>query len=354
MKKYIIICFLVFIVLCSQNLFGQYLKVASKSATIREHPGTQYEILEKASKGDYLILLNNGKQSQNGWYHVACNTVNDSGWIYRTLVRRHPGNIPSPIVVVSDNATISNKDIEWVSTIPLNYYQGTENLSGDELKKALYDIIKGHVEYVYTSTDVDVWDILKETDRSANSPNQVVLLYTNRLRNAEEEYANGRGWTREHVWAKSHGGFGTSKGAGTDVHSLRPVDSSVNSTRNNKDFDNGGIEYIDGDFATGCKRDSDSWEPNDSEKGDVARMLFYMAVRYEGENGELDLELTDYVNTYPEPLHGKLSVLIQWHIDDQVDDWEHRRNDIIYYDFQHNRNPFIDHPEFVNMIWSNN
>ena len=125
----------------------------------------------------------------------------------------------------------------------------------------------------------------------------------------------------------------------------------MNSTRNNKDFDDGGTEYIDGDFPTGCLRDSDSWEPRDSEKGDVARMLFYMAVRYEGEDGEPDLELSDEVNTAPTPFHGRLSTLLEWHENDPVDDWERRRNDIIYIDFQNNRNPFIDHPEFVDLIW---
>lgn len=210
------------------------------------------------------------------------------------------------------------------------------------------------MEFNYTSsTSTDVWDILKEADRAPGCPEYVKLLYTNRMRNAAEEYNYGKGWTREHVWAKSHGDFGTTKGAGTDAHHLRPADASVNSARNNKDFDDGGTEYIDGDYPTGCKRDVDSWEPQDSEKGDVARMLFYMAVRYEGENDEPDLELADSVNTYPALLHGKLSALLQWHQLDPVDNWERRRNDIIYTDFQGNRNPFIDHPEFVDKIWGN-
>ncbi|MDA6131057.1 endonuclease, partial [Escherichia coli] len=76
-------------------------------------------------------------------------------------------------------------------------------------------------------------------------------------------------------------------------------------------------------------------------------MLFYMAVRYEGDSGEVDLELNNQVNNGSAPYHGKMSVLLKWHKEDPVDDNERRRNEIIYSDYQHNRNPFIDHPEWA-------
>ena len=82
-----------------------------------------------------------------------------------------------------------------------------------------------------------------------------------------------------------------------------------------------------------------------------------MATRYEGTNGEPDLELIDYLpadNNTADPVYAKLNTLIQWHYEDSVDDWERNRNNIIYYDFQNNRNPFIDHPEYVGLIWDNN
>lgn len=155
---------------------------------------------------------------------------------------------------------------------------------------------------------------------------------------------------------KTHGDFGTSKGAGTDVHHLRPADVSVNSARNNKDFDNGGDIFTDGDDATEYKSDEDSWEPRDAVKGDIARMLFYMAVCYEGEGGEPDLELVDEVNTVDlnetgKGFHGKLSTLLQWHIFDPVDSFEVNRNNVIY-TYQKNRNPFIDYPKYVEKIWT--
>jgi hypothetical protein len=160
----------------------------------------------------------------------------------------------------------------------------------------------------------------------------------------------------EHTWAKSHGDFGTTKVTGTDVHNLKPADISVNSARGNKEFDNGGSLYTDGDGPTECRSDADSWEPRDAVKGDVARILFYMAVRYEGDNGEPDLELVDQVNTYylnedRKGYHGKLSTLLEWHKTDPVDSFEINRNNVIY-TYQQNRNPFIDFPEFVDKIWS--
>lgn len=243
-----------------------------------------------------------------------------------------------------------------VAQIPEGYYDSATGLSGESLKAALNEVIKGHVEFPYTSSATDTWDILKESDRDTTNPENVILIYTGWSVNAAQEYNSGKGWSREHVWAKSHGDFGTIKGAGTDVHNLRPADISVNSARGNKDFDWGGELYIDGDGPTENRSDTDSWEPRDAVKGDVARILFYMAVRYEGNNGEPDLELVDQVNTYSlnedgKGYHGKLSTLLEWHKTDPVDSFEINRNNVIY-SFQQNRNPFIDFPEFVEKIWS--
>ena len=104
--------------------------------------------------------------------------------------------------------------------------------------------------------------------------------------------------------------------------------------------------------AEDCLTDSDSWEPRDEVKGDVARMIFYMAVRYEGANGEPDLEVNDKVDNGSDPFMGKVSVLKEWNEADPVDAFEANRNEVIFSEIQHNRNPFIDHPEWVNEIWN--
>ncbi|NCD41262.1 MAG: hypothetical protein EOL88_04140 [Bacteroidia bacterium] len=228
--------------------------------------------------------------------------------------------------------------------IPAGYYDGTENLSGNALKSVLHEIIDDHQAYSYN----DLRDfILAETDEDPANPDNIILLYTGRSQ-AKSTFGGGPDdWNREHVWAKSHGDFGTYPPCGTDAHHLRPTDASVNSARGNLDFDNGGTPHPE---ATGCRYDSDSWEPRDEVKGDVARMLFYMAVRYEGDNGEPDLEVVDAVNTAPEPEHGKLPALLAWHSQDPPDAFEINRNEVIY-SYQQNRNPFIDHPEFVAKIF---
>jgi len=240
---------------------------------------------------------------------------------------------------------------------PEHYYDSAVGKTGSELKTALYNIIKGHTEYPYTSDNPDVWDALKDVDEDPNNSDNLILLYTGRsqakiLNSGETTSSDNNLWNREHVWAKSHGDFGTTMGPGTDIHHLRPADESVNSTRNNLDFDNGGVQHEE---ATECYYDSDSWEPRDAVKGDIARMIFYMAIRYEGEGDEPDLEVVDSVYNWSvsdptRPYHGKLSSLLQWHANDPVDDWERSRNDKIYTNWQHNRNPFIDHPEYVALI----
>ena len=137
------------------------------------------------------------------------------------------------------------------SQIPAGYYDDAQGLGGDVLKTALYNIIKGHTEYIYTTDTTDVWDILKETDRDPDNPDNVILIYTGWSVDAAQEWNNGDGWEREHVWAKSRGDFGTDPGAGTDVHHLRPIDPSVNSARNNRWFAECYEEYFDNGIPTG-------------------------------------------------------------------------------------------------------
>ncbi len=233
--------------------------------------------------------------------------------------------------------------------IPSGYYDSADGLSGDALRTALNNIIDGHTELSYAAAK----EALKVTDEDTLNSSNVICFYTG-WSYGKTDFGNGsEEWNREHVWSKSHGDFGDSPPEGTDIHQLRPTDASVNSAKNNRDFDTGITQYIDGSGPTECYKDTDIWEPRDEVKGDVARIIFYMATRYEGENSEEDLEIVDYVDTAPnyEPLYGKLTTLLQWHQDDPVDDWEIGRNDIVYYSYQNNRNPYVDHPEYVNSIW---
>ncbi|OLR94593.1 ribonuclease [Actinokineospora bangkokensis] len=225
------------------------------------------------------------------------------------------------------------------------YYKNAIGKTGPSLRSALHTIISTGV----TKLSYDqVWDALKDTDQDPANSNNVIEVYSGV---STPKTNNGGGvdnWNREHVWAKSHGDFGTTTGPGTDVHHLRPEDVTVNSTRSNKDFDNGGSAVSQ---CSGCYSDSDSFEPRSAVKGDVARMVLYMALRYEGDDGWPDLEPNESTSNGTNPNIGKLSVLLQWNAQDPPDTFEKRRNQVIYDTWQHNRNPFIDHPEWAASIW---
>ncbi len=236
---------------------------------------------------------------------------------------------------------LKSKPSDSPADIPPGYYDGTENLTGEALKAVLHSIISNHTRRSYAQ----VWEDLKITDEDTNNTNNVILLYSGFSYPKSLNGGDPDDWNREHVWPSSHG-FIDSDTAYTDIHHLRPTDVTVNGARGNLDFDNGGTENSE---APGNFADGDSWEPRDAVKGDVARMVFYMSTRYE-QTGNYDLELVNYAGTSG-PILGVESTLLQWHIDDPVDTYELNRHEKIY-NIQGNRNPFIDHPEFVAKIWS--
>jgi endonuclease I len=237
-----------------------------------------------------------------------------------------------------------------------DYYQSAYGKSGADLRRALYEIIREQVRFPYTNPRPSVWDILKETERDTMNPDNVLLIYTGISVNAAQEWNSGRGWTREHVWPVSRGDLGLQPGAGTDIHHLRAESLSANSTRSNRNFDQcqNCIELLANGIATGSFYDQGMpvFTPREKVMGDVARMILYMDLRYEGELDEPPLSMTEDLppTQIREPKLGKLSTLLEWHYNDPVCNWEIRRNEIIY-QYQRNRNPFIDHPELAEYLW---
>lgn len=229
------------------------------------------------------------------------------------------------------------------------YYASVTGKSGDALKSALNNIVKGHRKFSYTPC---VWDILMEADQDPADSNNVIAFYTGRSIPKSRRDRGGSdqdAWNREHIWAKSHGFPSRGQHAYTDAHHLRAADKSVNSDRSNNDFANGGTPDTE---CTECREGDGTWEAPDRVKGDTARMMFYMVVRYEGNDSSRtpDLELVDRKTTSRQPQFGKLCTLVEWHMADPVSAAERRRNDVVH-SWQGNRNPFIDHPEFVQAIW---
>jgi endonuclease I len=222
------------------------------------------------------------------------------------------------------------------------YYAGCyENgvlMTGADLKAALCAILNTGVRNHEYS---EVGSILAVVDKPEGD-SQVRCIYSQ----------TGTGfYNKEHIWAQSHG-IDTVVPGYSDVHHIRACIQTLNDMRADKDFDN--CRGVSGaESSSGCYSTSDAFEPPDAAKGDVARACFYMAVRYQGKyNANANLELVDFVGTTSDGNQlGKLSTLLAWNELDPPDDFERRRNELIYTSYQHNRNPFIDHPTWVRAVF---
>lgn len=216
--------------------------------------------------------------------------------------------------------------------IPTDYYKSALSMSGSELRSQLKSIISSGVKKLSYSA---VYDICEDDDQNPDNTSQVWLVYKEvGIDKSKRVSSYSAGWNREHTWAKSHGDFGTSAGPGTDCHHLRASDARENGNRGNLDFAN-----VSGPRT----KNSKFYEPPLSAKGDVARMIFYMAVRY-------GYTVNETGGSGTTAYHGKLSDLLEWNELDPVDPYEIRRNNVVY-GYQNNRNPFVDHPELVKYIF---
>ncbi|TDO97255.1 endonuclease [Marinomonas balearica] len=231
-----------------------------------------------------------------------------------------------------------------------DYYADAIGLSGSALKTALQGIISAnHTKLTYK----EVWTALQYTDEDPNNTDNVILIYSGRSADKDDRDgttgSDNDSWNREHIWAKSLGFPSTGQYGYTDIHHLRPADKTVNSSRGNKSFDDGGSAQGE---AANTFADSDSWEPRDEVKGDVARMIFYMEARYDGSDGNMpDLEIVNSTSVSSgDPNIGVLCALYSWNDEDPVDSFEQRRNDRVQ-EWQGNRNPFIDNPQWIESIW---
>jgi len=231
------------------------------------------------------------------------------------------------------------------------------NSNGDsqELMEALYNITNNHNVFDYAC----VWEILEEADEAADSRyveswySGELILKTDRD-TGSETYV----WNREHLWPTSHGFSSSSATAYTDTHHLRACQKQVNSARGDKDYAYGGSNYCIYPYGatTNCnvywKSSGQSVEVPLTYRGDTARSMFYMAVRYMfGEDGTGSLRLVDETTQGSgQPRLGWLCDLIEWSAEDAVSSKERTRNEIIF-DWQFNRNPFVDHPEWVELAF---
>ncbi|MDR0229486.1 MAG: endonuclease [Flavobacteriaceae bacterium] len=251
-----------------------------------------------------------------------------------------------------------------------------------ELKQQLAQLItKTHKPLSYTS---GIWDACKVTDEDPDNPNNVLLIYGWPDKDAKEfkhkrsmpksqmnnvsTGSRDQKWEREHVFAKSLAvndilkqvalEANGSKGyipvkleeiAGHDAHNLRAINGSWNSTRNNRKF-------VDG---TGNSKTvgKEYWYPGDEWKGDVARMMMYMHIRYEAnERYTKATKVGMSINSTSGILSDEMiDLFLKWNVEDPVSPLEEKRNE--YHsnnnnpNAQGNRNPFIDNPYLATKIW---
>ena len=233
--------------------------------------------------------------------------------------------------------------------IPSYYNDVNLNLTGSSLKDELATkVISTHNNFL--SYTPGVWNALKQTDLDPTDPTKVLLIYgwndtdsdiTNDRTRGRDDNGGGSGvWNREHVYSKSlaNPNLGTS-GPGADAHNLRPCDAQRNSSRSNRKFaaGSGTPSYI---------TSQGNWYPGDEWKGDVARMMMYMYIRYGNQSLPINVGVGTTVATDP----NMISLFLQWNAEDPVSDLEKQRNPILEQE-QGNRNPFIDNPAFATQIW---
>ncbi len=261
------------------------------------------------------------------------------------------------------------------------YYNRVNTSSAEQLRCSLNSVIRGHTVYPYSADTTDTWDILEIADEYPNSPGHILDVYKNFMYVKGNDRVGGSSffnYSREHTWPNSFGlgsdtgNLGLPNAPYTDTHMLYLADTSYSA-------DHGNRSYSYCTQAAGCSErvtdinngrgggsgvypgnsnwfNSNAFETWSKRQGDIARALMYMAIRYEGGShtvtgqNEPDLELTDnaalIVSSSNSPAYmGLLTDLLLWHQADPPDAAELIRNEVIF-NFQGNRNPFIDHPEW--------
>lgn len=267
-----------------------------------------------------------------------------------------------------------------------DYYDSVDKSTPQKMRDSLHQIIDDHMRFPYTSDATDTWDVLEIADEDQDNPSNIISIY----RNATylKMHGGNNFYNREHTWPKSYG-F-PDNGASlnypyTDMHHLFLSDIDYNFNRSNKPYENcrstclgystqsnngrggvGGTYPADSNWTEGAYTDG-GWETWTGRRGDVARALMYMDVRYEGGthgltgSSEPDLILTDNRQLMDQSntgmneavgYMGLLSVLLQWHKDDPVDLIETRHHETVA-SFQGNRNPFVDHPGWAACVYEN-
>ena len=237
--------------------------------------------------------------------------------------------------------------------VPAGYYDAAVGKSGEELQKSLSTIINNATDVGYSG----LWDLYRTTDKRPDG--KVWDMYsdvTDFVFGTDQcgTYSSeGDCYNREHSVPKSW--FSEQSPMKSDVWHVYPTDGKVNGMRSNNPF--GEV----GSGASSSKNGFSKWgkcvtpgysgtvfEPNDEYKGDFARTYFYFATRYQNRINNWG---GIFVSSYPHIVQWQLDMLLRWNEMDPVSQKEIDRNEAVYASKQGNRNPFIDYPELVDLIF---
>ncbi len=246
--------------------------------------------------------------------------------------------------------------------IPAGYYDNAMGLYGDDLKLALFNIIKNHNTQSYNN----LWNLFGQTDKQPNS-NYIWDIYSdnpngnnpyNFVYNSDKcgNYSGeGDCYNREHSMPKSW--FNDIAPMNSDLFHVYPVDGYVNGKRSNNAYGTVGnatwtsqngskLGYCNYPGYSSTQNNAKVFEPIDEYKGDVARSYFYMLTRYQNvcSTWSSDMLSGNGFSTWAE------NMLVEWATNDPVSQKEIDRNNAIY-QIQGNRNPYIDHPEWTVRVW---
>jgi endonuclease I len=271
--------------------------------------------------------------------------------------------------------------VSLFAQIPAGYYDNATGKTGDVLRAALRDIIStGHVKLPYTSSSFDVWDAYAVTDVRPSPNNTIIWDMYSDIPSGSPAYtftiftdqcgtaaAEGDCYSREHMMPNSWwGGLDdASNPQYTDLHHLMPSDQYVNNRKSNyiiAETNSPSWTSTNGSKIGSCSLSGFSgtvFEPINDYKGDFARALLYLATRYMDVMSTWRNNYTSYDSKYiiattgGNYLQWYVDMLVRWHNQDPVSQKEIDRNNNIYYNTpQHNRNPYIDHPEYVCLVWT--
>lgn len=248
---------------------------------------------------------------------------------------------------------------------PTGYYNSANGLSGAALKTALSSIItSGHQDKGYNG----LWTAYKTTDIDKDYENDGSILdiysekpvgadpykYTPGSNQCGTYSTEGNCYNREHIIPQSL--FNQASPMVADIHFIRATDGKVNGMRSNYPFGKVGSATFTSKNGSKLGNSVSSgysgvvFEPIDEFKGDVARMIFYFVTRYQSKLSSFSSGNMLGSATFPGLQTWELNVLLAWHNQDPVSQAEIKRNNASY-TYQGNRNPFIDNPSYVNLIW---